>query len=111
MVIGTSCMHPLSFKSRGEEGGGILRLVCCIIAIDLGANRIRDWCMDRRHIRTSTRFFEPPVFSKLSLLGIVSTPYVHYKPDVGSHRPFLVLPPKKKKKIGTFQRYTVEHTV
>lgn len=32
-------MHTLSFESRGEEGGGILRLVCCI-AIDLGANRI-----------------------------------------------------------------------
>lgn len=63
MVLGTSCMHTFSFESRGEEGGGILRLVCCI-AIDLGANRIgmTAWMMWIAVISERARVLEPPFF-------------------------------------------------
>lgn len=100
-------MHTFSFESRGEEGGGILRLVCCI-AIDLGANRIGmvhgSPSYPNAHEFLSRRFFF------CFFIGFSFDPVCTDKPGVGSHRPFSVLR-QKKNKCGSFQRYTVEHTM
>lgn len=101
-------MHTLSFESRGDEGGGILRLVCCI-AIDLGANRIGigAWIAV---ISERARVLEPPFFFCF-FIGFSFDPICTDKPGDGSHRPFSVLRQKKNGKCGSFQRYTVEHTM